>query len=51
MSTFNKYAHSFCISSMSYQKLEPFGIKNNIDLEATNVKVKIYIYMAHFYLI
>ena len=32
-----------------YFKLKPFGIKNNIDLEASSVEKKIYIYMAHFY--
>ena len=33
----------------SHQKSKPFGIKINIDLEATTVKVKLHIYMAHFY--
>ena len=32
-----------------YFKPKPFGIKNNIDLEATSVEKKIYIYMVHFY--
>ena len=32
-----------------YFKPKPFGIKNNIDLEATSVEKNIYIYMVHFY--
>ena len=32
-------------------KRKSFGIKINIDLEATNVERKIYIYMAHFYVL
>ena len=32
----------------SQQKPNPFGIKINIDLEATIVEVKIHIYLIHF---
>ena len=46
---FLRIANVYLIFRHSQKKTKPFGIKINIDLEATSVEKKIYIYMAHFY--
>ena len=46
---FLRIANVYLIFRHSQRKTKPFEIKINIDLEATSVEKKIYIYMAHFY--
>ena len=46
---FLRIVNIYLIFKHSHQKSKPFGIEINIDFEATIVKVKIYIYIAHFY--
>ena len=46
---FLRIANVYLIFRHSQKKTKPFGIKINIDLEATSVEKKIYIYMGHFY--
>ena len=46
---FLRKVYVYLIFKRSQWKPKPFGIKINIDLEATSVENKIYIYMAYFY--
>ena len=46
---FLRIVNIYLISKHSHQRSKPFGIEINIDLEATTVKVKLQIYMVHFY--
>ena len=45
---FLRIVNVYLIFKHSQLKPNPFGIKINIDLEATSVEKKIYIYMTHF---
>ena len=46
---FLRIANVYLIFRHSQKKTKPFGIKINIDLEATSVEKKIYICMGHSY--